>query len=419
MDISALLQATVSPIQKQLPTDLSDLKSGLKSNLTVTGRVIQADLDGKVLIDFGNFRAAAKIAIPVEKGQVLDFVLEKKGDQLAVKVILPDNREAPVSNVSNTSKTALPSQIAPQLTEVQTQASQAVRHFEILPDKVYKELLADIKTLLSKNTIQPEGQKFPPNIQHSLEKITTFFKPMPVGQDIFNQVSQLKSFVEDSGIFFEKKIEDVITQLARTSEKVSTGDIGTSTDIKHILSKDLKPNLLILKNYLSDPEVMDKIIDPKGLQRIQSSVEQLLSNVHQQQEVSTNRPNDPDMLQVFSYTLPFQDSEQKSRIKVYYPKKKVGQKAGSHRVSLLLDMDRLGTVRADLVPVNKDLNITFFVKNEDTRQLIEANYDELTDALVTTFDHFYINAMVSDKKIERFDTEDFGPTSNRQIDIKA
>jgi len=398
MDITAILHSFISSQQKQAPVNLNELKNETR----LTGRVIQTDVDGMVLIDFGNFRAVAKIAFPVDKGQLLNFVVAKTGDQVTFKVALPEILESSDPHISKPST-----------------PDQAVGRFEIISDRIYKELLSDIHALLHKNMTLPEGDKIPLNIRQSLEKLDAFFIPMAIGKNIFKLVSQLKAFVENSGVFFEKKMEHAITNLMRTSLKVSARELSSAPDIKQIISKDLKPDLLVLKMYFTDPEITSKVIDQKGLQRIQGAVDQLLANVYQQQEISVNRPNDPDTVQVFSYVLPFQDVDQKSRFKVYYPRKKSGEKTGSHRVSLLLEMDRLGTIRADLIPVNKDLNITFFVQNEETRQLIETNYEMLTDALDTTFNNFFLKAMVSEKKIDRFDTEDYDLTSNRQIDIKA
>ncbi len=421
MDISALIQSTVSPQSKHIPPDLSNLKSGFK----LSGRVIQTDPNGTALIDFGNFRAATKMAIPVQKGQVLDFVIEKKDGQLAVKIVPTESQEPPPSRVSNTTQTDIPIRTAvsnkslQQNQEWQIQKELPAQKFEIIPDKVYKALLTDIEKLLTQNASQPPVKKIPSTIQQSLQQITTYFKPLPTGNDLTSQISQLKTFIEDSGIFFEKKIEEAITQLTRATQTSGSSDTRVPLDIKQVVAKDLKPHLLILKNYFADPEVAGKLIDPKGVQRVQQTVDQILLNVSQQQEVAINRPNDPDLLQVFSYTIPLQEEDQKSRIKIYYPKKKVGQNKGSHRVSLLLDMDRLGTVRADLVPVNTDLNITFYVKNDSSRQLVESNFEELLESLATTYNHFYITATVSDQKIDRFETEDGTDTSNKQIDIKA
>ncbi len=398
MDITAILQSLVSPQQKQAPLNINRLPEGAK----LTGTVIQADLDGMVLMDFGKFRAVAKIAIPVDKGQILHFNVVKTDEQITLKISPPEIPETPDLSSLKPSTQSL-----------------SVARFEIVSDQVYKEILSEIKTLSAQNMTLPDGQKIPPTIQHALQKIDVFLEPMALEKGVFQIVSQLKAFVEDSGIFFEKKIEKAVINLMRTSLKASTEDLGSATEIKQIIAKDLKPDLLILKSFLDDPEVISKAVNRKGLQHLHEAVTHLLANVDQQQEIATHRPNDPDTAQVFTYVLPFQEENQKTRFKIYYPKKKPGEQTGSHRVSLLLEMEHLGTVRADLVPVNKDLNITFFVQNDITRQLIEANYAVLTDALDTTFNHFFLRATISEKKIDQFDTEDLNLTSNRQIDIRA
>lgn len=398
MDITATLQTLIPPQQKQGSINFKEMANGTK----LTGRVVQSDADGMVVMDFGNFRAIAKIAFSVDKGQILNFNLVKTDDHITLKVSLPE--------IAKPSDMHIP-KLAP--------SNSTIAWFEIISDTIYKELLSDIQTILIKNMNLPDGEKIPSNIQQSLEKLDAFFAPMAMGKGVFKLISQLKAFVEDSGVFFEKKIERAITNLMHTSLKVSAKDLSSAPEIKQIISEDLKPDLLILRTYLADLKMTAKGMDQKGLQRIQGALDQLLANVSQQQEISINRPNDPDAVQVFSHTLPFQDKDQQARFKVYYPRKKSGEKTGSHRVSLLLKLDRLGTVRADLIPVNKDLNITFFVQNEETRQTIEANYEVLTDTLDPIFNNLFLKAMVSAKKIDRFDTEDYNLASNQQIDIRA
>ncbi len=398
MDITAILQSLVSPHQKQVPVNLNQLPEGAK----LTGTVIQSDIDGMVLMDFGKFRAVAKIAIPVDKGQVLHFNVVKTDEQVTLKIAPPDISTIPEQSAPKPSAQSLP-----------------LARFEVVSDQVYKEILSEIKTLSSRNMTLPDGQKIPPTIQHALQKIGVFLEPVALEKGVFQMVSQLKSFVEDSGLFFEKKIEKAVINLVRTSLKVSAEDLGSTTAIKQIIAKDLKPDLLILKSFLDDPELISKAVNRKGLQHLHDAVTHLLANVDQQQEIATHRPNDPDTAQVFTYVLPFREENQKTRFKIYYPKKKAAGQTGSHRVSLLLEMEHLGTVRADLVPINKDLNITFFVQNDATRQLIEANYGVLTDALDTTFNHFFLRSTISENKIDQFDTEDLNLTSNRQIDIRA
>jgi hypothetical protein len=51
-------------------------------------------------------------------------------------------------------------------------------------------------------------------------------------------------------------------------------------------------------------------------------------------------------------------------------------------------MDRLGEIRTDLIQREKQLKITFFVKDENQRNTIENNYTEINAALDPMFDSY-------------------------------
>ena len=123
--------------------------------------------------------------------------------------------------------------------------------------------------------------------------------------------------------------------------------------------------------------------------------------------------------QVFHFSLPLKERKQKAKLKMYIPKK--GNSKKGLRLSLLLDMDRLGETRIDFFIVDKNLNITFFVKNHEIKERMEADLTEIGEALDIFFHHLVLNVIVSRKKIAGFVTEDLdvAVTNTRMVDVKV
>lgn len=123
--------------------------------------------------------------------------------------------------------------------------------------------------------------------------------------------------------------------------------------------------------------------------------------------------------QVFFFSMPLKESKKNAELKVYLPKKEMGKKG--FRVSLLLDMDRLEETRIDFFLVEKNLNITFFVKTHDIKEEIETGLREIRDTLEGLFQHLVLNVIVSGKKIGEFITEDveIPAAGTRMVDVKV
>ena len=125
-----------------------------------------------------------------------------------------------------------------------------------------------------------------------------------------------------------------------------------------------------------------------------------------------------DPHQVFSFALQLKEDHEKARLKLYCPKKKRNASQTGFKVSLLLDMDRIGEIRTDLFLKKKDLSITFFVKNEDIKKQFDNHFAELSESLNSLFDYLILKTVVSEKKIQEFHHEDLGAGHDRQIDLR-
>lgn len=190
-----------------------------------------------------------------------------------------------------------------------------------------------------------------------------------------------------------------------------------------ILVQDLKPQLLVLRSHLGSPDGQStETVDPveKEAAFLRQVVDRMLGHVEQQQQQAVRRSGESEAYQVFTHLLPVKDQSMPVRLKVYYPNKGgPARDDPQHRVALLLDMDQLGPVRADLTMVERQLRLHFFVRDESVQDLFAQHIQDVAQALEGIFQQVSIDTQVSRDKIDRFEGEDLqGPPLGR-IDVKA
>ena len=81
-------------------------------------------------------------------------------------------------------------------------------------------------------------------------------------------------------------------------------------------------------------------------------------------------------------------------------------------------MDRIGEIRTDFFLLERDLSITFFVKDDATKTQIKKHYPEVREPLKPLFEYVVLKTVVSQKKIEEFHHADLDLSSDRQIDLR-
>jgi adenylate kinase family enzyme len=174
----------------------------------------------------------------------------------------------------------------------------------------------------------------------------------------------------------------------------------------------------MLKNYLETPDSIFKHFDSKSLSSFKGTLDMLLADINNQQSRAINRHESPDPFQVFSFVVPLKEDQKKAQLKLYCPKKKQNGSQGGFKISLLLDMDRIGEVRSDFFLMEKDLSITFFVRDEDRKNLFENHFEEIKESLNPLFDYLVLKAVVSEQKIQEFHREELDLGGDRQIDLR-
>jgi len=388
MDISSQITVSIKPEQYQSLLNMNAFKPGDTLRL----RVLELKGD-RALIDFGYFRATADIKIPVTLGQEFPVRVLESGRQLKLGVINLEPKN--------------PASIDLLVHRPETPADDSLR-------KIQADLSQTINLIFQAHTDKAIQQ----TILNVLGSLSAYFEPFDLTKNITELISRLKSYLENSGLFFEKTLEKAISGFIEDTETVSPKKMAHLPEVQTMMARDLKANLLMLQHLVEDKETRQKFLGPKALTSLNSSINTLLADITQQQGRAVGQFDSPEPFQVFSYALPLKEETQTAKLKVYYLKKqKPGFKKG-FRISLLLSMDRLGDIRTDFFLIENNLTITFFVKEHSTKIKIQENYPALQELLTNFFEQFQLKVMVSEKKVADFHQENIQVAGDRQVDLR-
>ena len=388
MDISSHITVAVTPEFYQ-----SKMKTGaLQPGSTLTMKVIELKGD-RALIDLGNFRTTADIKIPVTLGEELTVKVLEAGKQLKLGVITTDPKSSTTAELS-------------------TQRS------DMTPNKNLNKIQNDVTRMLNQVVNSSDGKKMPSSIFNILATLNAYFEPYELKEIISDLLPRFRSHFENSGIFFEKSLEQVISQVIKEKDGQLSQVLADRPEIKAIFHRDLKPNLLLLQHLIAEKETLHNIFGPGTLSLLKGTIDSLLADITQQQGRAVAQLDSADPFLVFSFTLPLKDGDQAARLKVFYEKK---QKAGSKKdfqISLMLSMDRLGDVRTDLTLSGRDLQVAFFVTEPSVKIKIHNNLSELNKLLGPLFESIQLKVKVSEKRVKDFDRLDAFTAENRRVDVR-
>jgi hypothetical protein len=388
MDIASQITVSMKP---ELPKSLLNA-TAIKAGSILKLKILELKGD-RALIDFGKFRATADIKIPVILGEELRVRVLESGPQLKMSVIGPE------------SKNPLTTGILPE-------------HLEAPAADRLQKVQADLKQILDRVVASQTGKPIPQSIINILNRLNSHFEPIDLAEVITKLIPRLKAYLENPGVFLEKFLEDLILKASGSSESATAKQLADLPEVKQIFDRDLKANLMTLKCLMEDKEVLQKFFTSRTMATLNNSINSLLSDIIQQQGRAVAQRDSAEPFQVFTYVLPLKDGGQTARLKVYYRKK---QKSGSNngfRISVMLSMDRLGDLCTDFFLLDKDLAITFFVKEEAVKVKIQENFLELQELLHGFFDQLRLKVMVSEKKVTEFDHEDLQVSGDKRVDLR-
>jgi hypothetical protein len=389
MDIASLIKAVFDPQLNRCAWVQEIIKPGDVFRLTV----IDVKDNQHALVDLGKFRAMAEVKFPVQAGAELLVKVTDAGGQLRLQLIDPDSGALSSSKEDHS-------------------------QLKILSFELFDRIQSDIRQTAHHILNLPDEQLPPEHIRRALATLDAHFATIDLGRNLQRWLPLLKSTIEDGGLFFEKKVADIVRQLAGGAESELAAKLMQSSGIKKLLAQDLKPALLMLREYLETPDSISKFLNSKNFSSFKGALDMLLADIGSQHSRAVQRHDLPDPHQVFSFVIPLKENRKKAWLKLYCPKKKRNGSREEFRISLLLDLDRLGEIRTDLALIKMDLCVTFFVKNDTSKKRLDDGFAELHQSLKSLFDYLILKTVVSEKKIQDFHHEDLDPGDDRQIDLR-
>jgi hypothetical protein len=250
---------------------------------TLMGRVLKVKERGMVLFDFNRTKAWAHVTFPVKEGEMIEVSVMENRPRLKLKVVDPTR-----TVFSQTGKT-IP--------------------FSTFPtENTIHKLQSEIG-----KTIGPEGgllksKTLPTKISAGIEQLFSHFQHLDMGKRVSDLSFRLRSFIENSGIFFEKRVEKEIQNLYRSHTEISTRDLQQNQKIRNIIKSDLKPCLLILKHFIHESELKPQKGSTDNLQHLKPLINRMLENIGFQQtkslEIQQGQKVSPDTV----YTDPRKDA---------------------------------------------------------------------------------------------------------------
>lgn len=389
MDIASQITISVKP---------ETAKSFFNQNALIPGTILKLkiiDLRGdRAVIDFGNFRATADVKVPVVRGQELQVKILESGRQLKMGVLNPGHQQS---------------------TSTETGSSGTDRPLEIN----LKKAQTDLKQIINQAGGASTGKFLEDFIVNIFKSLASYYETIDLNKDIASIVARLKSYLENSGAFFEKSLEHLLLNSIRNADSLPSKQLANLPEIKHLFGRDLKANLLALAALIEGREELQKLLSFRELTSLKNSINILLKDIIQQQSRAVGRMDSLDPAPVFEYLLPLDPEGQTAKLKIYYQEKRHSVSKKGFRISLLLSMDRLGDLRADFLLLNNDLTITFFVQQDSIRNMIQQNLPELQKPFDGSFNQILMKVVVSEKKISDFDREDIQPAGDRQVDLRV
>ena len=251
-----------------------------------------------------------------------------------------------------------------------------------------------------------------------LASLNSHFEPFQINGIITELLPRLKAYFENSGIFFEHSLARIISQVREEKDGDPTRNLADLSEIKAVLNRDLKPNLLLLLHFIKEKEILQNIFGPGKLAALKGTIDTLLLDITQQQGRAVRQLESAAPFQVFSFNLPLKEDNQVARLKVFYEKKKTSETSRGFQISLLLSMDRLGDVRTDLFLLSNNHTLTFYVTEPSAKLKIAKNFQELQGLLGEFFDQVRVSVKVSEKSVKDFDRQDVQLDDRHRVDLR-
>jgi len=250
-------------------------------------------------------------------------------------------------------------------------------------------------------------------IESTLVEATANKESTPPGKKLSRAVRTLQVLIERNHVPTGEAVHRALASLA--TPKPSSGTTSATALRPGPLSENLLADLAVLREFINfqKTELSETLDVLRGLRGWMDT------ETETGDRPGTDRGRGTDALQVITFTLPMEEGQKPARLKVFYPLKKDAAAGIGFRISLLLSMERMGPVRADIFAYQQKLEVKFSTANKSVRRHIDGHLSRLGDLLSGVFETVNLTAAVDEKNIAAFEYEDLDMSGDRLVDLQA
>ena len=154
-----------------------------------------------------------------------------------------------------------------------------IKNLEILSSDVFSKIQSDIKLAARHILDFTDDQSLPAPVRRAIAALDSHFESIDLSKAAAKWFPLLKSYVENTGLFFETRLEDIIHKFDDLQKSQGAKTLAEVPDIKQIFAKDLKPILLVVKEYLETMDSNSKSLDGKSFSGFRNTVDLLLADI--------------------------------------------------------------------------------------------------------------------------------------------
>ena len=357
--------------------------AGLRPGALLQVKVVELEENGRALVEFDRWRVSAEVRFPVAAGDEFLVRVTETGSRFSLQLV-----RGPTGAPVVTAGGAGPVGSDPGLLHELQQRLQ--------------QLMAGIGR-----------QELPPLFgmqpRQALAALGGFLAPIDPGVDPGLLSRHLARCCDESGLFLEARLARAVVRVSGEAAAESVGPI---------LAADLKARLLFLKVFSETAAGAALLAQERAFAALMRTAEAVLTQVRSAQEQLVRQAGAGEPFCTIHVALPMADGRPAGTLKVAYRSRRSAGTPEGHRASLLLSLDRLGEVRADLLLVQRRLNLSVFVADPLAREWIERQVHDLQRALGMFFESVGVQVSVSEARIARFATEELRPVGEGQVDLR-
>jgi len=250
-------------------------------------------------------------------------------------------------------------------------------------------------------------------IDKALAEIAADKNVSPAGKKLSNTVRALQVLIDRNQMPTGDAVDRALVSLA--APRPSPGITTVAALKPSIVSENLLMDLAALREFIS----LQKTELSETMETLRGLLGKTDSETDTGDRYGPDRGRGADPLQVITFTLPMEEGQKPARLKVFYPFKKSASTGAGFRISLLLSMERMGPLRADIFTHQNNLEVKFSAENEHVRRYIDGHLNRLGDLLKGPFETVNLTATVDEKNIAAFEYEDLELSGDRLVDLKA